>query len=307
MGAGKNTFVQEPAEKTGDARLVERAARLVSEGEDVLASELPVLFARLLGAACLDELAGPARLAAWARAQAGRGFAALWVQPCNAGRVAWELAQAGDATPVCAPLGYPQGQALADELCFSAALMMACGAGELAVVANHGALLEGDDAEAAAPVAAVLSTVDAGPDDEGEGCGCGHDHDDGCGCGCDHDHDDGCDHDDACDCADGAPLVKAVLRPGALGGEGLCRAVDLVSGMGAGVVVLAPHGGADPAPRDVRLACATVEPGVRVEVLAERVGLEGALDLLEAGADRVTSPRAPAVLDELAALAGGAA
>jgi deoxyribose-phosphate aldolase len=283
-----------------DEELLQRVARLVSEGEDVAADELPGLFAGLLDAVCLDPLAGPDGVAAWVRAQAGAGFAALWVQPCHAGRAVWELGQLGDATPVCTVLGYPQGQAFGDEVCFSTALMMACGVRELALVANPGALREHAWEEALYPLQSLIGTATAELDDaeaEGEGCGCGcagHDHE-----GHDHgEHGPGCDC-DVCAGGEEPPLVKVVVAAGALDGRDLCLAVDALSGCGPDLVVYGTETGPAPTVSDLRLVCSTVEPGVEVEVLGDVDVLEDALALFEAGATRVATPHAPRLLEQV--------
>lgn len=303
-----------------------RLAALVCDDEQVGVDELRMRLAGAVDAALLDPLAGPERVAAQARELAGEGFANLVVQPCNVGRVAWELAQAGSATGACGVLAYPQGQDTPEALCFEVALACAAGAAELDLVLNAGAFLEGAQEGFLAPVEAALGTIDADEGDDGElegfegfededacegdACGCGHHHaheheGDACGCGCE----DGCsceddeDEDDACD---GHPLLKAVLEVGCLTPEQVCAAADAVSALGVDFLVAGTGCGPRAATEaDVRLMCATVEPGVQVAAWADDAcTVAEVLPLLEAGAVRVVSAHARELLADFDRLAG---
>lgn len=277
--------------------LLGRLAALVCEGEETHVEELREALAMCVEPAALDAITGPEGVAEWARVQAEEGHDTLWMHPSDAPRAAWELAQMGSPTQVCAVLAYPQGRALSDALCFETALLMETGVGELALVANTGALLEGSVEDVMEPLGCVLRTVyadedaDCCCDDDDCDCGC-HEHGDDCDCGC-HDHE----HGEDCCCGEAEPpAVSVVLETGYLTPEQICRAGDLL-GQGVDFVVAGTgYGPRDADANDVRLLCATVEPGVQVKAVAEASTLEEVLVLLEAGAARVVTPAAESVM-----------
>ena len=139
---------------------------------------------------------------------------------------------------------------------------------------------------------------------------CGHDHDcdrdDGaasghaheCACGCDDDgctceqgRDRDCDYDDdACgcgcddDCCDGALAVGVAIECGQLTPQVLCQAVDAISSAHPDYVVACTGSERCATPEDVRLVCATVEPGVAVRATTDARTVAEAVELFEAGA-----------------------
>lgn len=128
-------------------------------------------------------------------------------------------------------------------------------------------------------------------DDEGASghaheCACGCDDDD---CACEHDHDCGCDdacgcgHDDD-DCCDGALAVGVAIECGQLTPQTLCRAVDAISSAHPDYVVACTGAERCATPEDVRLVCATVEPGVAVRATTDACTVAEAVELFEAGA-----------------------
>ena len=140
-----------------------------------------------------------------------------------------------------------------------------------------------------------------------EDCACDHDHDyddEGasghaheCACGCDdddcayeHDHDCdcgddacGCGHDDD-DCCDGALAVGVAIECGQLTPQVLCQAVDAISSAHPDYVVACTGAERCATPEDVRLVCATVEPGVAVRATTDARTVAEAVELFEAGA-----------------------
>ena len=186
--------------------------------------------------------------------------------------------------------------------------MMAGGVAELALVANTGALLEGTLDEVVEPLASLLGTVHADEDgcgcEDGEACSCGHRHhgdEEGCGC---HDEDCTCGEDDCGRHEDEAPAVSVMLECGLMTPDLVCRACDLVSSCGADFVVAATGEG----PRfasaaDVRLLCATVEPGVGVKAFTDAVALDDALALLDAGACALVCTHPAQIMEDFDRLA----
>ena len=132
-------------------------------------------------------------------------------------------------------------------------------------------------------------------EDDVAGCACGHDHesardcdDDGCACGYDHDCDCGddacgCGHDDD-DCCDGALAVGVAIECGQLTPQVLCQAVDAISSAHPDYVVACTGAERCATPEDVRLVCATVEPGVAVRATTDARTVAEAVELFEAGA-----------------------
>ena len=124
-------------------------------------------------------------------------------------------------------------------------------------------------------------------DYEDDACGCGCDDDD---CACEHDHDCdcgddacGCGHDDD-DCCDGALAVGVAIECGQLTPQVLCQAVDAISSAHPDYVVACTGSERCATPEDVRLVCATVEPGVAVRATTDARTVAEAVELFEAGA-----------------------
>ena len=111
-----------------------------------------------------------------------------------------------------------------------------------------------------------------------EGCTCEHDHDCDCGddaCGCGHDDD---------DCSDGALAVGVAIECGQLTPQVLCQAVDAISSAHPDYLVACTGAERCATPEDVRLVCATVEPGVAVRATTDARTVAEAVELFEAGA-----------------------
>ena len=124
-------------------------------------------------------------------------------------------------------------------------------------------------------------------------CDCGHNHAYDCGdddCACEHDHDCdcgdddcGCGHDDD-DCCEGALAVGVAIECGQLTPQVLCQAVDAISSAHPDYVVACTGAERCATPEDVRLVCATVEPGVAVRATTDARTVAEAVELFEAGA-----------------------
>lgn len=276
-----------------------RLASLVCEGEEATVDEVRAGLALSIDQTLLDPCAGPEAVAAWARANAHSGFATLCVQPCNAARVAWELAQLESTTAACSVLAFPQGQSSAEDLCFQAAVLMAAGVAEFDMVMNYGAFLEGTLDEVVRPIVSVLQTLDADLDEGG--CECGDET-----CSCDHDHHDHHEHDHEHDDEEEPPIpvLKVILETGCLSDEQICAATDLVSSLGVDFVKTSTgFGPCGATVHDVQLMSATVEPGVQVKAAGGIRTLADALAMLEAGATRLGTSHGEAILAEFDALA----
>ena len=319
-----------------DRELLGRVASLVCDEDEVSLDDVRANLAACIDQTLLDPAAGPEAVAAWARANALSGFAALRVFPSDVGRVAWELDQLGSDTPVCCALSFPYGRDYSDSLCFSTAIALASGASEVELAMNLGAFVEGSLADVVEPVQSVRQTIDADDDaadgdedgcGDGGGCDCGHYHGRGHGehdcCGCDDDCDCGHDHgeeegagEDCCGhdhgehdhgCGPQAAL-KVAIETGYLTAEQVCSASDVVSSLGVDFVVAGTGFGLrDASVEDVRLMCATVEPGVHVEAAGAFRTLAGVVALLEAGAVQIGTPFGAEILAEFDALAAGLA
>lgn len=115
-------------------------------------------------------------------------------------------------------------------------------------------------------------------DCDDDDCACEHDHDCDCGddaCGCGHDDD---------DCCDGALAVGVAIECGQLTPQVLCQAVDAISSAHPDYVVACTGSERCATPEDVRLVCATVEPGVAVRATTDARTVAEAVELFEAGA-----------------------
>lgn len=283
-----------------------RLASCLCEGEEVdlegLGQELAARLIPLLA----SPLAGPGATLQQAFEAAGSGHEALATWVGDAPRLAWSFGEEGLPVSVTALLGWPYGRVLGDALCFECALLASVGVGEVCLAANTAALVEGEFDEAMDPVLSVIRTAraddeedacacegDCDCEDDEAGCACGHDHDCDCDdddCACEHDHDCdcgddacGCGHDDD-DCCDGALAVGVAIECGQLTPQVLCQAVDAISSAHPDYVVACTGAERCATPEDVRLVCATVEPGVAVRAATDARTVAEAVELFEAGA-----------------------
>lgn len=300
-----------------------RLASCLCEGEEVdlegLGQELAARLIPLLA----SPLAGPGATLQEAFEAAGSGHEALATWVGDAPRLAWSFGEEGLPVSVTALLGWPYGRVLGDALCFECALLASVGVGEVCLAANTAALVEGEFDEAMDPVLSVIRTARADDEEcededacacEGEdACACGHDHesardcDDDCACGhdhaCDCDDDCGCSHDDD-DCCDGALAVGVAIECGQLTPQVLCQAVDAISSAHPDYLVACTGAERCATPEDVRLVCATVEPGVAVRATTDARTVAEAVELFEAGAVELMCLHASQILldfDRLAA------
>ena len=285
-----------------------RLASCLCEGEEVdlegLGQELAARLIPLLA----SPLAGPGATLQEAFEAAGSGHEALATWVGDAPRLAWSFGEEGLPVSVTALLGWPYGRVLGDALCFECALLASVGVGEVCLAANTAALVEGEFDEAMDPVLSVIRTARADDEcDDGDACACGHDHENACDCDdevctCEHDHDCdcgddacGCSHDDD-DCCDGALAVGVAIECGQLTPQVLCQAVDAISSAHPDYLVACTGAERCATPEDVRLVCATVEPGVAVRATTDARTVAEAVELFEAGAVELMCLHASQVL-----------
>ena len=272
-----------------------RLASCLCEGEEVdlegLGQELAARLIPLLA----SPLAGPGATLQEAFEAAGSGHEALATWVGDAPRLAWSFGEEGLPVSVTALLGWPYGRVLGDALCFECALLASVGVGEVCLAANTAALVEGEFDEAMDPVLSVIRTARADDEecDDEDACACGHDHESACDCdddcACGHDHDGDCDDDcgrghDHDDCCDGALAVGVAIECGQLTPQVLCQAVDAISSAHPDYLVACTGAERCATPEDVRLVCATVEPGVAVRATTDARTVAEAVELFEAGA-----------------------
>lgn len=286
--------------------VIGRLASCLCEGEEVGLDELRDELAARLIPLLADPLAGPGATVQAAFEAAGEGFPCVCAWPSDAPRLAWAFGEEDVEANVCAVLGWPHGRVLGDALCFECAVLAAAGVGEVCLAANTAAIAEGEFDEVMDPVLSVIRTAHG----DGDGCECGED---GCDCGghvdadgacsCGHDHD----ADDE-DCCDAELAVSVALECGQLTAQQICQACDVVSSAGPDYIVACTGAGERYAsPEDVRLICATVEPGVAVRATTDARTVGEALALFEAGAVELLCPHAAQALvdfDRLAAELG---
>lgn len=327
--------------------VIGRLASCLCEEDQVGLDELRGELAGRLIPLLADPLAGPGVTVQAAFEAAGEGFPSVCAWPSDAPRLAWAFGEEGVGSGVCAVLGWPHGRVLGDALCFECAMLAAAGVGEVCLATNTAAIAEGEFDEVMDPVLSVIRTAhgegdECGCDEEcgcecdDEGCTCGHGHDtqsddacdpdSTCACGrehadqtyddghgpdeacvCGHDHGEGaCGEDD--DCCDAELAVSVALECGQLTAQQLCQACDVVSSAGPDYIVACTGAGPRYAsPEDVRLICATVEPGVAVRATTDARTVGEALALFEAGAVELLCFHAAQVLvdfDRLAAELG---
>lgn len=292
-----------------------RLASCLCEGEEVdlegLGQELAARLIPLLA----SPLAGPGATLQEAFEAAGSGHEALATWVGDAPRLAWSFGEEGLPVSVTALLGWPYGRVLGDALCFECALLASVGVGEVCLAANTAALVEGEFDEAMDPVLSVIRTAHADDEecDDEDACACGHDHESACDCdddcACGHDHDGNCNDDCGCghdddDCCDGALAVGVAIECGQLTPQVLCQAVDAISSAHPDYLVACTGAERCATPEDVRLVCATVEPGVAVRATTDARTVAEAVELFEAGAVELMCLHASQILldfDRLAA------
>lgn len=196
----------------------------------------------------LKPTVGHQEAAAWMESNREFGFATLCVSPFLVPLAAQRLA--GTGTLVCSVAGFPLGYALTESKTEEARHLVGLGCAEVDMVLNFAALIEGDDTFVRDDVRAVVDSVS--------------------------------------DASEGAALVKVILETGYLDEPQIERACSLCVEAGAAFVKTSTGFGPRGASvRDVEIMRAVVGDEVGVKAAGGIRDLDAALELIEAGADRI--------------------
>lgn len=196
----------------------------------------------------LKPTVGHQEAAAWMESNREFGFATLCVSPFLVPLAAQRLA--GTGTLVCSVAGFPLGYALTESKAEEARHLVGLGCAEVDMVLNFAALIEGDDTFVRDDVRAVVDSVS--------------------------------------DASEGAALVKVILETGYLDEPQIERACLLCVEAGAAFVKTSTGFGPRGASvRDVEIMRAVVGDEVGVKAAGGIRDLDAALELIEAGADRI--------------------
>lgn len=196
----------------------------------------------------LKPTVGHQEAAAWMESNREFGFATLCVSPFLVPLAAQRLA--GTGTLVCSVAGFPLGYALTESKAEEARHLVGLGCAEVDMVLNFAALIEGDDTFVRDDVRAVVDSVS--------------------------------------DASEGAALVKVILETGYLDEPQIERACSLCVEAGAAFVKTSTGFGPRGASvRDVEIMRAVVGDEVGVKAAGGIRDLDAALELIEAGADRI--------------------
>lgn len=189
-----------------------------------------------------------AEAAAWMEGSRDAGFATLCVSPFLVPLAAQRLA--GTTTRVCSVAGFPLGYALTETKAEEATHLVSLGCTEVDMVVNLGALLAGEDDMVRDDITAVVDAT--------------------------------------AEASDGAAIVKVILETGYLDEEQIVRGCRLSVEAGAAFVKTSTGFGPRGASvRDVELMRGAVGPDIGVKAAGGIRGLDDALAMLEAGADRL--------------------
>ena len=208
----------------------------------------------------LKPTAGFAEGAAWIDASRNSGFAALCVSPFLVPLAAQRLA--GTSTKVCSVAGFPLGYQNTETKAEESRQLVELGCVEIDMVLNIAALLEGEDAFVEDDIRAVVASVAHASGGEG--------------------------------------IVKVILETGHLAEAEIDRASRIAAAAGAHYVKTSSGFGPRGASvRDVEIMRAAVGPDVGVKAAGGIRDLEAALEMLEAGADRLGSSSGLEILEAL--------
>jgi deoxyribose-phosphate aldolase len=196
----------------------------------------------------LRPTAGFAEGAAWIERNRSEGFATLCVPPFLVPLASQLLA--GTATRVCSVAGFPLGYVATESKAEEAAHLVELGCLEVDMVANIGALLEGEDRFVREDIGAVVAAVrEAGR---------------------------------------GRALVKVILETGYLEASDIRRGARLAVEAGAAFVKTStgfgPRGASED---DIRVIRTAVGPNIGVKAAGGIRDLDTALAMIDAGATRL--------------------
>lgn len=205
-------------------------------------------LAAMIDQTLLKPTVGLAEAAAWMEANRDLGFATLCVPPFLVPLATQRLA--GSCTEVCSVVGFPLGYALTETKVEEAGHLVDLGCAEVDMVVNIGALLEGEDDLVRDDIEAVVTAVS-----ERSG---------------------------------GAAIVKVILETGHLSEDDIDRGSLLAVEAGAHFVKTSTgFGPRGASARDCEIMRAAVGPTIGVKAAGGVRDLAAALEMIEAGANRI--------------------
>lgn len=196
----------------------------------------------------LKPTVGFAEAASWMEGSRDAGFASLCVSPFLVPLAAEHLA--GTSTKVCSVCGFPLGYSLTETKAEEAVHLVELGCAEVDMVMNVAAFLGGDHDFVRADIEAVVLAVS----EESGGSG----------------------------------LVKVILETAYLDESQIAHASTLAVQAGAAFVKTSTgFGPRGASARDVEIMRATVGPEIGVKAAGGIRDLDAALEMIDAGADRI--------------------
>lgn len=217
-------------------------------------------------AASLDQTllkpdAGFGAASEWMESSRDAGFATLCVSPYLVPLATQHLA--GTVTGVCSVVGFPLGYALTETKTEESIHLVELGCVEIDMVMNIGAFLEGDHDFVRDDIESVVIAVS----DESQG----------------------------------RALVKVIIETGYLEDDNISRASELVASAGAAFVKTSTgFGPRGASARDVELMRAAVGEQLGVKAAGGIRDLDAALEMLQAGADRIGTSAGLKILEQAA-------
>lgn len=207
----------------------------------------------------LKPTAGMSAAAEWMEASRDAGFATLCVSPFLVPLASQRLA--GTVTKVCSVVGFPLGYALTETKAEEAIHLVELGCAEVDMVMNVAAMLEGEERFVRDDIEAVAIAVS--------------------------------------DAGEGSALLKVILETAYLDEAQIARACELAVGAGAAFVKTSTgFGPRGASARDVEIMRATVGPEVGVKAAGGIRDFDTALEMLDAGADRLGTSAGLEILAE---------
>lgn len=205
-------------------------------------------LARYIDQTLLRPTAGLRAAADWIEASKDSGFASLCVAPLFVPLAAQRLA--GTTTVVCSVVGFPLGYTLTETKIEETIHLAGLGCHEFDMVIDVGALIEGDFDLVRNDISAVATAVH--------------------------------------DATSGTGLLKVILETGFLTEEQVVRGSSIAVEAGARYVKTSTgFGPRGASARDVQIMRETVGPDIGVKAAGGIRDLETALEMIEAGADRI--------------------
>lgn len=210
----------------------------------------------------LRPTAGMAEAAEWMEESRDKGFATFCVSPFLVPLVAQRLA--GTVTAVCSVAGFPLGYSLTETKAEEAVHLVQLGCGEVDMVMNVAAFLEGEYRYVLDDIESVVIAVS--------------------------------------ETSEGSGIVKVILETGHLDEEGIARASALVAQAGAAFVKTSTGFGPRGASvRDVEIMRAEVGSALGVKAAGGIRDFDTAMSMLDAGANRLGTSNGLEILAQAAA------